>query len=309
MAKKARRASVDFAVYLAVRVMVCLAQAVPVRVAFAAAEGLAWLAYRIDRRHRLVAAENLRHAFPGTDDAGIDRLVRGCYRHFVRVAVEMILLPRKIRMHNYPRYVRIATPGPVVRALVSREPVLLVTGHLGNWEMTGYMMGASGHRTYAVARVLDNPYLERFLLKFRQATGQTLIAKKDDFGRLQAVLEGGGKVGVLADQDAGPRGVFVDFFGRPASAHKGLALLAIEYDAPLLVAATVRVAEPMRYELVCEDIIRPRDYAGRPDAVKAITQRYHAALERLIRRHPEQYFWLHRRWKTRPKSETKRMAA
>jgi KDO2-lipid IV(A) lauroyltransferase len=192
---------------------------------------------------------------------------------------------------------------------VSREPVLLVTGHLGNWEMTGYMMGASGHRTYAVARVLDNPYLERFLLRFRQATGQTLIAKKDDFGRLQAVLAGGGKVGVLADQDAGPRGVFVEFFGRPASAHKGLALLALEYDAAILVAATVRVAEPMRYELVCEDVIRPQDYTGRPDAVKAITQRYHAALERLIRRHPEQYFWLHRRWKTPPKSEGKMRAA
>jgi KDO2-lipid IV(A) lauroyltransferase len=309
MARKARRPTVDYAVYLAVRVMVCLAQSAPPRLGLAVAEFFGWLAYRVDKRHRLIAAENLRHAFPEKSDAEIDQLVRGCYRHYARVMVEMLLLPRKLRMHTYPSYVRIVNSTPVGRALICREPVLLVTGHLGNWEMTGYLMGVSGFRTYAVARVLDNPYLERFLLKFRQLTGQTVIAKKDDFGKLQAVLDGGGKVGVLADQDAGPRGVFVDFFGRPASAHKGLALLALEYDAAILVTGTVRVAEPMRYEMVCEDVIRPADYAGRPDAVKAMTQRYHAALERLVRRHPEQYFWLHRRWKTRPKSEARRVAA
>ncbi|HEY2785863.1 MAG TPA: lysophospholipid acyltransferase family protein, partial [Fimbriiglobus sp.] len=169
-------------------------------------------------------------------------------------------------------------------------------------------LGAVGYHLFAIARVLDNPYLERFLKRFRQATGQTIVAKKDDFGRLQAALRTGGKVGILADQDAGPRGVFVEFFGRPASAHKAVALMALEFDAAVIVSATVRVAEPMRYEIVCEDLIRPGDYAGRPDAVAAITARYHAALERLIRQYPEQYFWLHRRWKSRP-AERKRPAA
>ena len=121
-------------------------------------------------------------------------------------------------------------------------------------------------------------------------------------------MRAGGKVATLGDQDAGPRGVFVEFFGRPASAHKAVALMAIEYDAPMAVVGVPRVGEPMRYETVCEEVIDPREYTDRPDAVKAITQRYHAALERLIRRHPEQYFWLHRRWKTQPAAKKAKAA-
>jgi KDO2-lipid IV(A) lauroyltransferase len=157
--------------------------------------------------------------------------------------------------------------------------------------------------------VLDNPHLERFLKRFRQATGQTIVAKTDDFGRLTAALRAGGKVATLADQDAGARGVFVDFFGRSASAHKAVALMALEFDALIVVIGVPRVGEPMHYAVACEDVIDPREYAERPDAVRAITQRYHAALERLIRRHPEQYFWLHSRWKTRPAAKREKKPA
>jgi KDO2-lipid IV(A) lauroyltransferase len=131
-------------------------------------------------------------------------------------------------------------------------------------------------------------------------------------------MAGGGKVATLADQDAGARGVFVDFFGRPASTHKAVALMAIEFDALLVVMGVPRVnragratAKPpagMRetfYALEVEELIDPREYAHRADAIKAITQRYTAALERLVRRHPEQYFWLHRRWKRQPRAKAK----
>src|SRR5262245_30519437 len=229
MAKKVRKPVVDYLVYLAVRVVVGVVQALPVRAAFAAADCLGWLAHRLDTRHRAVAADNLRHAFPEKTDAEIARLVRACYRHFTRVVVEMVLLPRKFRMSNYPTYAELVQCGPVCRALLAKGPAVFVTGHLGNWEMIGYALGASGHKTYAVARVLDNPHLERFLKRFRQATGQTVIAKKDDYDRLRQALQEGGKVGILADQDAGARGVFVPFFGRAASAHKGVALLALAY--------------------------------------------------------------------------------
>jgi len=296
---KARKPSLDFVVYLAVRIAVCVLQALPVRWAFAFADGLAWLAYRIDKRHREVARENLRHAFPDRDADAIDQLVRDCYRHFAGVAVEIALLPRKLHVDNWRQYVTLVHPERVVPALIRPRPLLIVTAHFGNWEMAGFALGALGFRTYAIARVLDNPPLEAFLKTFRQATGQTIIAKKDDFDRLAEVMRSGGKVATLGDQDAGPRGVFVEFFGRPASAHKAVALMAIEFDAPLVVTGTPRVG-PMRYEVISEDVIDPRDYATRSDAVKAITQRYHAALERLIRQHPEQYFWLHRRWKTQP---------
>jgi KDO2-lipid IV(A) lauroyltransferase len=107
-------------------------------------------------------------------------------------------------------------------------------------------------------------------------------------------------VATLGDQDAGQRGLFVDFFGRPASTHKAVALLALEHRVPMLVIGVRKVAEPMRYQIVVEDHILPEEYDDRPDAIKVLTQRFTAALERVVRAAPEQYFWLHRRWKHQP---------
>jgi KDO2-lipid IV(A) lauroyltransferase len=192
---------------------------------------------------------------------------------------------------------------------VTGRSFLLVTGHLGNWEMTGYIFGLLGFRTYAIARPLDNPFLDRFLRRFREAAGQTILAKKGDFVAIQSVLDSGGVLATLADQDAGARGLFVEYFGRPASTHKAIALLALEHRVPLMVAATVRVGEPMRYRVYLEDLILPEEYVGRPDAVRALTQRYTTALERLVRRAPEQYFWLHRRWKHQPAAKKAKRVA
>ncbi len=301
MAKR-RKPAVDFAVALLVRGLVCALQALPTTAAFALARGLGWLVYRVDKRHRNVAVENLQFAFPdlAQSPSEIDRLVRGCYHHLATLIVEIAILPRKLHVQNWRSYATLVNGGTVVGGLLDRRPLLIVTAHFGNWEMAGYALGAFGFKTYAIARVLDNPHLERFLKRFRQGTGQTIIAKKADFDRLSAVMASNGKVATLGDQDAGPRGVFVTFFGRPASAHKAVALMAIEYDAKMVVVGVPRVGGPLDYRIVSEEVIDPRDYADRPDAIKAITQRYHAALERVIRRHPEQYFWLHRRWKTQP---------
>ena len=312
MARKPRKVIVDFAICFAVRLVVCLVQALPTALAFKFAEFLGGLAHRLDKRHRIVAADNLRAAFPEltSDPLRLDRLVRASYRHLALVAIEIILFPRKLHVASWRRYCCMERGLSMIAPLYGTRATLFVTAHFGNWEMAGWMIGLFGFKTHAIARVLANPYLEGYLKKFRQATGQTIIAKKDDFSRLTDVLRAGGKVASLADQDAGPRGVFVDFFGRPASTHKALALLAIEFNAPLVVIGLPRLAEPMFYAVVCEDVIDPRDYDGRSDAVTAITQRYTAALERMIRRHPEQYFWFHRRWKHQPaKREKKSLAA
>lgn len=309
MARKARKPALDLAVYLAVRAAVAVVHMLPAPLALKLADGVAWLAYRVDRRHREVAADNLRHAFPDLTPPAVDRLVRATYRHFARVAVEMVLLPRKLHVGCWRRYAGLYRMTPMIGPLLGPRPALAVTAHFGNWELAGRMIGLVGLRTFAIARVLDNPRLERFLKRLRTGTGQELIAKKDDFDRLTGVLRAGGKVATLADQDAGPRGVFVPFFGRPASTHKAVALMAVEFDAPLVVFGTPRTREPFFYEVVCEDVIDPREYAGRADAVKAITTRYTAALERLIRQYPEQYFWLHRRWKHQPKATLRREPA
>jgi Kdo2-lipid IVA lauroyltransferase/acyltransferase len=300
---KERSAGVDYVVYLAVRVLVCVVQAVPLGVAEVLAAGIAWVAYHLNRRHRAVAVENLRHAFPTLSDNAIDRRVRAVYQHFCLLLIEIIHLPRKLHSNNWRRFGEYAFPGDtrrILECLQGARSVLFVTGHFGNWEMGGYLIALLGFKVYGIARPLDNPYLDRYLRRFREATGQKILAKKGDFDNIEAVLASGGILGTLADQDAGQRGLFVDFFGRPASTHKAVALLALEHRVPLVVTGAARVGRAMCYRVFVEDIIWPDEYAANPDAVRAITQRFTSALERLVRRFPDQYFWVHRRWKHQP---------
>jgi KDO2-lipid IV(A) lauroyltransferase len=299
---KPRKPLVDFAVYAVVRLVVCALQAVPLRAALGFGRVLALVAYRVDKRHRDVARDNLRHAFPErcADPVECDRLVRACYTHFCTMVVELTAISRRMHVHNWRSF---GTPRHferIVVPVIGDRPVLLVTPHFGNWEVAGYVTGVVGITSYAIARDLDNRYLDRFLKKFRQKTGQTILSKEGDYDRITGVLKSGGIVATLGDQDAGPKGLFVDFFGRPASTHKAVALLALEHDALMVVIGIPRVRTPMMFALDIEEVIDPRDYAGRTDAVRAMTERFTRAFERLVRRHPEQYFWLHRRWKHQP---------
>ena len=324
MAKKARNRAADYAAFLVVRSLVCVVQMVPPRLAYAVADFLGWVVYTFVKSRRRIALENVRAAFPelAADPIAADRLVRGMFGHLLRVLVELMLLPRKFHITNWRKHLVLSHGVRTLPAMLDRRAALVVTGHFGNWEMAGFALGLFGFRTYAIARVLDNPYLEKYALKFRQGTGQTIIAKNDDFARLTDALKAGGKVATLADQDAGPRGVFVDFFGRPASTHKAVALMAIEFDAVMVVIGVPRVRRgdypqrpdfdpghplaPLFYAVEVADVIDPREYADNPNAVKAITARYTSALEKLIREYPEQYFWLHRRWKHQPKAKGKK---
>jgi len=124
---------------------------------------------------------------------------------------------------------------------------------------------------------------------------------------MQDLLNQGGVLATLGDQDAGQRGVFVDFFGRPASTHKAIALLALEHRVPIAVTGAAKIDD--RYHVTSADVIYPEEYEGRRDAIRAITERFTADLERLIRQHPEQYFWVHRRWKHQPARKARKKSA
>lgn len=309
---KSRKPAADYAIYLVVRAAVCFLNAVPAAVALRMADVMGWLAYTLDKRHREVARENLRAALPArcADPAECDRLVRACFRHFSTMLVEIAIIPRRLHLHNWRRYVDERDLGRLVPHLIGDRGLLMVTCHFGNWEVAGYITGLTGHYSYAIARVLDNPHVERWFKKFRQKTGQTILAKSGDFELIEGVLTGGGKVATLGDQDAGPKGLFVDFFGRPASTHKAVALMAIQYDVPMVVLAVTRIARPTKFCLWISDVIDPRDYhATRGDVVRQITERFTKDIERMILEYPEQYFWLHRRWKHQPPVRKPKKAA
>ena len=311
MAKR-RSALGDYAVYLVVRLVVCAIQALSWDLAMSLARSMAWVFRTVDRRHRQVVLDNLRGAFPDLDQAALDRLLRDSYDHLLISLIEFAKAPRLLNLRTLDRYVRYAdpdTPERLRRFYADARPNLVVTGHFGNWEVMSYAAGMIQMRGAIVARRLDNVYLDRYLARIRRRTGQELLDKSADYARILETVASGGRLVMVGDQDAGPRGMFVDFLGRPASTFKSIALLSLEYQAPIVVIGAARVGTPLQYIVYIEDIILPEDYAQDADAPRSITERHVAALEAMVRRHPEQYFWVHRRWKSQPAARRTKKAA
>ncbi len=305
--KRPRNRIVDYSVYLLARLLVCILQALSVEQSYVLARFLANLLYHIDKRHRIVGMENLNAAFGDRyNEAERDQLVRGVYEHFCMMLMEILHIPRKLHPETWRDRITLVGHEKVLDRMLTGGPVILLTGHFGNWEMAGYLFGVFGFPPHSVARTLDNPYLDRFLRKFRERTGQKMVPKDGGYEQMIETLRSGGVLSFLADQDAGQNGLYVDFFGRPASTHKAIALLAIEHRAPVVIGYARRIGPGFRYEVGCPAIIDPADLAGTADDVRELTQRFTTELEHLIRRDPGQYLWLHRRWKHQPKKRGKK---
>jgi KDO2-lipid IV(A) lauroyltransferase len=305
--KKRRNAFLDYTVYLLARLIVGLGQSLTIEQSYALARLIAALLYRVDRRHREVGMENLRHAFGDRyTEVERDAIVRGVYRHFCMMLMEILHIPRKLHPETWRDRITLVGHEPIVDRLLRGGPVIMLSGHFGNWEMAGYLFGVFGFPPNSVARTLDNPHLDRFIRSFRERTGQKMIAKKGGSDEILGVLNAGGVLSFLADQDAGQNGMFVEFFGKPASTHKSIAILALQHNAPVVVGYARRTGPGFRYEVGCEAIIEPGEFDGSGDDVKLLTQRFTSALEAIVRRDPDQYLWLHRRWKHQPRPRSKR---
>jgi KDO2-lipid IV(A) lauroyltransferase len=291
--------------YAALRIVQVLVQAFPFESSLRTARRAGDLLYRLDKRHRRVALENLAASFPGASPAAIERTARRSFQYMIMLGVEFLYIPRNIRFSTFHRYVTLGPGSAEAMALLSaKQPCIIVGAHFGNWEIAMGMLAAIGFEPVSVGRPLDNPYVDRFITRLRQWHGQRILTKFGMTEEAQALLRAGAMLAFPADQDAGRRGFFVEFFGRRASAYKSIAYLALEAQVPILVGGAYRLAgRRVRYQSVVLDIIDTSKYARSLDGALAITQRYTAGLERLIRLAPEQYLWVHRRWKTRPPDE------
>ncbi len=304
--------------YLAFRSVVCFIAALPTRSCVRAAEMLAFVIHgclpRKWTRYE-VAKQNIRWAFGDRyDDDEIDQIIFGMWVHLFRMVTEIIQLPRKLRLANCADAIVFRNRDAIVQTMCTGRPVIVLSGHFGNWEMAVSTFGIFGFPMGVVARDLDNPYLHDWFCRFRQHTGHRLISKKGGGANMMETMEQRGHLAMLSDQDAGSRGMFVDFFGKPASTFKSIALVALQYRALILVGYGRRLPDDfnnkrwVQYEIGCEEIIDPLE-ANSDDPIREITQRYTAALERLVRRSPEQYFWVHRRWKSVPRQRRQKAAA
>jgi KDO2-lipid IV(A) lauroyltransferase len=311
------RRVLDWIAYQVFRTVICLLQFLSVRQTRKAAAAAAWLLVDVLPRKWTrydVARENIRRALdPEMDDERVRELVRGMWVHLIRLVVEIAQTPRKFSLTNCREFLVFRHRAQVVEALTTGRPVMILGGHFGNWEMSLGAFGLFGFPMGLIAREMDNPYLHEWFLRTREAFGHRLYLKKGNFEGITELLGAGGSLMLLGDQDAGSRGLFVDFFGTPASTYKSIALMALEYQAILVVGYGRRLDDDdhagrwARYEIGLEDLIDVTKLTGK-DPVREITERYTRGLERAIRRAPEQYFWVHRRWKTAP-TERQRQAA
>ncbi|MBN2023059.1 MAG: lysophospholipid acyltransferase family protein [Pirellulales bacterium] len=300
----------DFLVYLVVRVLICIVQAMRVEAGRSMARRLAWLFDDVLKIRRDVVEENLSHAFPEWSESKRRQIARQMWEHLFLLVLEVAHAPRKLHETNWRRYISLDNEAVLVRALLSDRPTLVITAHFGNFEVAGYMLGLLGFPTYTVARTLDNRYLDRFLNEFRSHRGQYIIPKNGGYDQIVEVLGRGGAMTFLADQYAGRKGCWVEFFGRPASAHKAISLLALANDAPVVVAGAWRRGGPLALELTVVAAADQRESSDALGSVRELTQWYTSRLEELIRGAPAQYWWIHRRWKdTRQRPRGKKRAA
>lgn len=305
MARKKRNDLIDRLQYLGLRLVSMILHSFPVEANLQTARFLGTLLYLVDKKHRDRALGNLRRSFPDMSEPDRQRMARRSVQQMIMLFVEVLFTTRLIRLDTWANYVELENFGEVFAMLLRRgQGLIMLTGHYGNWEVLGYVLATLGFQTTSIARPLDNRYVNEWLMGVREKKGQRIIDKTGATSEVTGVLSSGGTVGFIADQNAGSKGMFVDFFGRKASTYKSIGLLAMEYNVPVVVGYSRRLDERFRFVVGVQDIIYPEDWKSQDDPLRYITQRYTKGIEDFVRDDPGQYLWVHRRWKTRPKGET-----
>ena len=295
----------DYLFYLLVRLIAIFVQMAEVNTALSWARGLGRGLYTVYGRGRARARENLRRSYPEKDEAWIEHTARRSFEHIVMLVFDVLYTTRLIQLSTWRRYIDLGDFSAPMQEMLGGRGIIMLTGHYGNFEVLGYAMATFGLQSYSIARPIDNPYINEYLVGVRQRQGQIIIDKKGATDSMLGLLSRGATVSFIADQNAGRKGIFVDFFGRKASTYKSIGLLAMAYDLPIVVGFCRRVNDRYRFQIGLSRFIRPEEWKKQEDPLTWITAEYTAAIEKFVRQDPQQYWWVHRRWKTRPPEELK----
>jgi KDO2-lipid IV(A) lauroyltransferase len=253
----------------------------------------------IDQRHLRIASDNLRQAFPEWDEERVLRTARGVYAHFGTILFDILWMDGRSQeellaitdVEGLEEARAIATSG---------RGVVCPTGHFGNWEFQGVASALLVGPFAVVARPLDNPELDRRLVDLRTSTGNTVIYKKKALSQIVQTIRGGGIVAIVIDQNVQEKdGIFVDFFGRPACTTTVAAALALKTGC-MIVPVRCPLGPDGRYRMIYGPPVEWEGPGRGPEAVAALTQHLTSIIEGWVREYPEQWLWLHRRWKTQP---------
>jgi KDO2-lipid IV(A) lauroyltransferase len=290
----ALRLWLEFAVVRAVAACVSL---LPMPAVRAAGAVLGRAAFAVDRFHRGIALDNLAHAFPSRPAVERQAVARAMFIHFGRLLLELMKFGT---LTDRQMLALIESDGEdrVRQAYHQGRGVLFFTGHFGYWEMQAIAQPLSVKPVSVLARPLDNPHLHEMLERIRARTGNTVIYRQGAIRKVLRELDANRGVALLIDQHLHtPDAVYVDFFRRPAATTSALAALALRTGAPVIPVFALPLPRG-RYRFVYEHPVDP-PHEDSPDAIREFTQRCTDVLEMYVRRHPELWLWMHRRWRDR----------
>ena len=246
------------------------------------------LYYYIPKR-RKVAIKNLRTAFPEYSDIWIQNMLKKCYKFFIYNFIQFLAFPKSTDS------IKIQINGQVAldNALEKGKGVILISAHFGAWEILGHWLGVNNYPLRGVAQRQKNKGANKFFEEKRQLSGIKHIYRKVGMDVLYNILKENKILGLVSDQDAKNKGIFVNFFNTPASTHKGAAIFHLNTSAPMIFGLCIQTGF-QEYKIELIPIIPVNN------TIEDITKQYTLTLEKIIRKYPEQNFWFHNRWKTTP---------
>jgi len=250
-----------------------------------------------------VAMRNLRLAFPEMPETERRRIVRGVFTSLGRLLAEVCRFPR----YTAENVSQVAVYDGLENFLEAErrgKGVLFLTAHLGGWEVGSFAHSLYGHKLHIVVRPLDNPYLDALIRRYRTLHGNTTFDKQDFARGLLSAMKAGETVGVLMDTNmTPPQGAFVDFFGHLACTASGVARVALRTDAAVVPAFSIWDEKLGKYRIRFDPMLELARTGDDAADVVANTAKFTKAIEGYVRQYPEQWLWVHRRWKTRPEGE------
>jgi len=277
--------------------------ALPRPLARAAGITLAWTVYVVHVRLRSVGMRNLGLAFPEKSRRERARILRGEFTSLGRQLAEVCLFP-KYTLDNVGRVVVYDGFENYERAFARGKGVLFLTAHFGGWELSAFVHSMHGHWMHVVMRPMDNVHLDALIRRYRTMHGNQAVSKDESVRGLLSAMKKGEVVGILMDTNmTPPQGIFVDFFGVPACTASGLARIALRTDAAVVPTFTIWDSALREYRLRFDpavNLIRTGDDEADTNANTAL---FTKIIENYVRRYPDQWLWVHRRWKTRPEGQ------
>jgi KDO2-lipid IV(A) lauroyltransferase len=302
MRKTKKRSKIsDFVQYVGLRAFVAIIQFLPLNISMLVGRSLAYAGYLVDRKRRKIAEENLRKAYgEELSVLMIQDIIRRSYFHLASVGIDFIKLPRIVNDNNWQQYFEVEGLEHAKKAWEEGKGIILVTGHVGNWEVLGCAMKFLFRQpVHSIAKHMENTYNDRLLTQLREDGGQKIIFTENASRAILRVLKSNQLLGILIDQHVRENNVFVDFFGQKAATTRSVATLSLKTDAPVIMLFARRLEGGYRFKVTLGKPVEIEKTGDLEKDIFNLTQRCTNIIESRIRERPHEWLWIHRRWKTR----------